>query len=200
MGASQHPSTELRSNYAIGNLAPGAALAIAAHIDLCRACRLALARMDTHANTDFDITTPARRSPRPAAPIPSAARPPLDAGAEPSLPASLKGVAVGAWRRSGPGVRTGPLEGAAGLGESVHMLIARRGAFLPSGRPGFLLVLGGLLHAGATTYQAGDFLELTGPDDPRFRAGATGCRCLVVGDDALYRRPLWDWLRRLSGR
>jgi anti-sigma factor ChrR (cupin superfamily) len=190
MGVWQHPSAELRSNYAIGNLAPGAALAVAAHLELCESCRSASGRTE---RVQRLRRTAGRASAQEAAAEPKAL------AAE--LPPSLEKLPVGRWRRIRSGVRAAPLKGAAGLGESVHLLkiapTAR--APLPTAAE-FVLVLDGVLHQDAMTYKVGDFLELGALRGGKPQAGARiGCLCLVVGDETLYRRPFLDWIQRLRG-
>lgn len=189
MGVWQHPSAELRTNYAIGNLAPGAALAVAAHLDLCESCRAASGRSE---RVQRLRRTAGRSSPAGATP---------ESNTLAGLPPSIEKLPIGRWRRTRSGVRTAPLNAAAGLGESVHLLKVAPTAWAPLPAAAELaLVLDGVLHHGAMTYTAGDFLELETLREGKAQAGARiGCLCLVVGDETLYRRPFLDWVLRLRG-
>jgi len=192
MGVSQHPSAGLRSNYAIGNLAPGAALAVNGHIELCETCRLSLGRAErTYRNARSHLKSGASSE---------AAVPATGLEAFGPLPAAVRALPVGRWRRVRNGVRAAPLTGAAGLGEAVYLVAAKPAAPLPLPPAAeFVLVLDGALHDGTITYKAGDFLEGGAARGSARRAGARiGCLCLVVGDDTLYRRPFLDWIRDLT--
>jgi anti-sigma factor ChrR (cupin superfamily) len=161
-------------------------LAIAAHMDFCQQCTLALGRGQGWRR--------ARQGPATAAPADGGAR---TTGTD-NLPRSLKDMAVGRWRGGGPGVRIAPVPNTAGLGETVHLLKARAAAHLPRAPAAeVVLLIEGVLHAGAAAYEAGDFLHLPSiPEGLRADAGSA-CVCLIVGDETLYRRPIRDWLLSL---
>jgi anti-sigma factor ChrR (cupin superfamily) len=180
MGITQHPSAELRSSYAIGDIAPGMGLAIAAHMDFCRKCALAV--------------SPAQRWRR--AKHPGAAAAHGGATERDSLPMALKDIALGRWLGGGRGVSTARLRNAAGLGEAVHLLKARATAYLPRAPAAeVVLLLQGIVHAGGAAYKTGDFLHLASLPETRLRTGEeTGCVCLIVSDQTLYRRSVRDWL------
>ena len=179
----EHPSAALLSGYDRGGLAPGAALAVVAHLDLCRQCRLTLRWMAGRRST---------AAPSPNVPdgglaaalgrhaAPSAAGP---------LPRALRRIAVGRWHGAGRGVMSAPLRGVSGLGESVHLLRVAPGAsFALPDAAELLLVATGAVRVGLSRYAGGDFLDLADARASHATADArTGCLCLVVGDDDLYR-------------
>ena len=91
----EHPSAALLSGYDRGGLAPGAALAVVAHLDLCRQCRLTLRWMAGRRST----AAPSPKGPdgglaaaRGRHAAPSAAGP---------LPRALRRIAVGRWHGAG---------------------------------------------------------------------------------------------------
>lgn len=179
----EHLSAALLSDYDRGGLAPGAALAVVAHLDLCRQCRLTLGGMSGRRSTA--VTSPnvpdgglaAARGRREA---PSAAGP---------LPRALRRIAVGPWRGADREVLSAPLRGVSGLGESAHLLRVAPGAsFALPDAADLLLVARGAVRVGLGRYASGDFLDVSDARASRATADArTGCLCLLVGDDELYR-------------
>jgi len=179
----EHPSAALLSDYDRGGLAPGAALAVVAHLDLCRQCRLTLGRMAgrrSTAVTSRNIPDGGLAAARGRHEAPSAAGP---------LPRTLRRMAIGRWRATGRGVMSAPLRGVSGLGESVHLLRVAPGApFALPNAAELLLVATGAVRVGLNRYAGGDFLDLAATRASHATADArTGCLCLVVGDDELYR-------------
>lgn len=179
----EHPSAALLSDYGRGGLAPGAALAVVAHLDLCRQCRLTLGEMAGRRSTA--VTSPnvpdgGLAAARGRHEAPSAAGP---------LPRALRRIVVGRWRGAGRDVMSAPLRGVSGLGESVHLLRAAAGAsFVLPDAAELLLVARGAVRVGLSRYAGGDFLDLSDARASRAMADArTGCLCLVVGGDELYR-------------
>ncbi|EJL33357.1 anti-sigma factor [Caulobacter sp. AP07] len=181
--AFEHPSAALLSDYDRGGLAPGAALAVVAHLDLCRQCRLALGRMENRRwtkATSRNVPDGGLADARGRHEAPSAGGP---------LPRALRRIAVGRWRPAGRGVASAPLQGVSGLGESVHLLKAAPGTpFALPDAAELLLVATGAVQVGLTRYGGGDFLDLAATRVRHAAADArTGCLCLVVGGDELYR-------------
>jgi putative transcriptional regulator len=116
-----------------------------------------------------------------------------------ALPATFERMAKGRWRRVALGIRRAPLRGVSGLGESVHLLDAASDAplRLPAATR-LLLVLRGAVRTAASAYLPGDFIETAGARLKEARAhAASGCLCLVVGDDDLYERLPADGRMRL---
>jgi anti-sigma factor ChrR (cupin superfamily) len=190
MRISKHLSAELLSSYRLGAIAPGAALAVEAHIGLCEQCRC-----------EAGLTEHPGPNPGPVAP-PDEAQDHVGALDDPSAaglsPPALGRVATGPWRRVAQGVRHSRLGGVSGLGESVHLLTAEPGAPLNLPHAAHLVVvLGGAVRAGASVHSRGDFIDTAGV---RLREasvhGPSDCLCLVVGDDDLFGRPAVDLRRR----
>jgi putative transcriptional regulator len=172
MGLSHHPSAELRADYHVGNVSPGAAIAVAVHLSLCEQCALLVQEEPRSAEAPW---------------IPSWSTPGADLAR--SLPPMLAAVPRGRWRRVGRGAAAAPLQEVSGLAESVHLVRLRPGAALPFGVSAELLVLlGGGIIAPLGDMHPGDLLEL-GPLGGREIRGhpEAGALALVVGDDTLYR-------------
>jgi anti-sigma factor ChrR (cupin superfamily) len=180
MGVSAHLSAELLSSYRLGTIAPGAALAVEAHIGLCEACRCEAGL------TEHPGPNPAAVAPPDDGPVYVGALDDPPAGAAGST--ALARVATGPWRRVARGVRRSRLGGVSGLGESVHLLTAEPGAPLKLPPAAHLLVvLRGAVRAGASVHSRGDFVDRAGVRLNGASAhGASDCLCLVVGDDDLY--------------
>jgi anti-sigma factor ChrR (cupin superfamily) len=178
MVLSHHPSAEMRSDYRIGNLAPGAALTVAAHLALCRECALVIGdrpREIGFAHPSLQATGRRRRSP--------AVDPPPE-----RLPRVLRDIPLGKWRWVGPGVRVNRLQGVSGIAESVHLLRVSAGARFHLPAAHVLLVLSGAIATLTRQFGPGAFLELADLPSRKVRADTVaGCLCLVVGEDDLYR-------------
>ncbi|KRA67224.1 hypothetical protein ASD89_03175 [Caulobacter sp. Root656] len=179
----EHPSAALLSGYDRGELAPGAALAVVVHLDLCRQCRLTLRWMAgrrSTATTSMNVPDGGLAAARGRHAAPLAAGP---------LPRVLRRIAVGRWRGAGRGVMSAPLRGVSGLGESVHLLRVAPGvSFALPDAAELLLVAIGAVRVGLSRYVGGDFLDLADARASHATADArTGCLCLVVGGDELYR-------------
>ena len=178
MVVSHHPSAEMRSDYRIGNLAPGAALTVAAHLALCRECALVVGDRPRATGLAHRPMQAAGGGPR---------SPAADFSPE-RLPRVLRDIPLGKWRRVGPGVRASRLQGVSGIAESVHFLRASAGARLRLPRTGLLLVLSGAIATPARQFGLGAFLELADLPSRKARADpVAGCLCLIVGEGDLYR-------------
>jgi anti-sigma factor ChrR (cupin superfamily) len=190
IGISRHLSPELLSSYRLGVIAPGAALAVEAHIGLCEQCRRE-AGLTEHPGPNAGSVAP----PGVALDCVGAVDDPSAAGV--GAPA-LGRAATGPLRRVGRGVRHSQLGGVSGLGESVHLLTAEPGAplNLPSAAH-LLVVLGGAVQAGASIHSRGDFIDTASVRLKEASVhGASDCLCLVVGDDSLFDRPTIDLRKR----
>ena len=192
MAISQHLSAELLSSYLLGVTAPGVALAVEAHMALCEQCRC-------------EAGLEQQPSSGPEAPY---GKPRGQASILDDLPvtrlgsAALGPVATGPWRRVARGVRRSRLQGASGLGESVHLLSAEPGAplRLPAAAQ-LLVVLQGAVGTADSVHPRGDFIDTAGV---RLKEASghdgVGCLCLIVGDDDLYEPPAIDLLGRFRRR
>lgn len=175
-----HPSPQLRADYVAADIAPGAALVISLHLELCGACAV-----QVHALTGMAV---------------DAGAPPLGiesrGGAE--VPDLLKGRSLGRWRWISPGVRGAEVESVSGLGEAVWLLEVAAGATLPrraAAAVGLLLVIDGALDVSSDQLGVGDLLEVTDPG-LRMRALQDEGGVILVTTDANW--PVFG-LRRLAG-
>jgi putative transcriptional regulator len=179
MGISEHVSAEMLSDLIGGELSPGLALAVCAHLDLCRTC--------------CDVAR--------AAGLPEKAKPepePVLATPQPgalSRTPSLRSLTLGRKQRIGKGLAHSPVLGVSGLGESVHLVEISPGAPLDLPVSGeWLLILNGSLQTRRATYGCGDFLGRSGGLLDGALAGGSGCDCLVVGDEELYGHHFFEGL------
>ena len=169
MGLSHHPSARLRAEFCIGDVAPGTALAIAAHVTACESCaglvRESPAGPETLWRPDAEgCSTLTSR-----------------------LPPLLRDIARTRWRKVSDDVSICSLRGVNGLGEAVCLLRAAPGAniILPC-HVGIILGLSGRASAPCGVLDPGDLIEIDSPiqglADP-----SNGLLALVIGDDELYR-------------
>lgn len=178
MTISAHPSPALRQDYARGQVSPGVALALEAHLALCPVCALA---------TD-SLGRARRRAPAAAQPRGEAHPEPSHPAAEDELSASLEARRSGRWRRLSPRLKLAPLGGVSGLGEAVRLLNAAPGASLAplaSADVEVVVALEGAARSGQIQYGPGDLLE--NPAEALRRAEADpvqGFRALVVSVDS----------------
>jgi putative transcriptional regulator len=158
----------LRAEYRIGDVAPGTALAVAAHATGCESCALLFGELPATLNTRW---------------LPEAeGRKPLNA----RLPPLLRDIPRTRWRNVAPDVSVCCLRGVSGLGESVCLLRAAPGAdvVLPS-HADLVLILSGGASCDSGAIGAGDLIEITSP--ARGMSDPQGLLALVIGDDALFR-------------
>lgn len=176
-----HPSPQLRADYVAADIAPGAALTVSLHLELCGACAV-----QVRALTGMAV---------------DAGAPPVGAGAQDAAgaPELLRGRSLARWKWISPGLRGAQVKGVSGLGEAVWLLNAAAGARLPrraAAAVGLLLVVEGAIQIGSAELTAGDLVEVTDPGvsikAPRGEAGI----CLVTTDASW---PAFG-LERLVGR
>lgn len=169
MGPSFHPSARLCSEYRIGDIAPGAALAVATHLSACAACATLAEEPEGAADRAW--------TPAPAA----------GSSLEAVLPPLLRDISRSPWRNLSHGVSVSALAGVSGLGEAVYLLRARPGAEVPlSDHADILLMIDGAADLDAQRLGPGDFVALAAPAEALADA-ELGALALVVGDDDLYR-------------
>lgn len=190
-----HPSVSMRSDYVSANLAPGAALAIEAHLQMCNVCAIAVdALSGGPATGDTRAIGKARRAsfaPRPEF---------TDASGRRHVADDVRGR-LSAGRPFGRGAWLFAVSGVSGLGESTYLVRARSHARLRLAGAEVLLVLDGHFTSSGVTFKAGDFLVLSEADIPAPVAGDEGCECLIIADDGWPGSPwrrifLWRTRRR----
>jgi putative transcriptional regulator len=166
---SHHPSARLRAQYRIGDVAPGVALAVAAHATGCELCALSVREPPAGPETLWRLDCEEGK--------------PLKA----LLPPLLRDIPRTRWRNVSAGVSVCCLRGVSGLGETVCLLRAAPGADVPlPSQVELILGLSGRASAWCGVLEPGDLIELTKPlqgaADP-----SRGLLALVTGDDELYR-------------
>jgi putative transcriptional regulator len=217
MTLERHPSDESLLRYAAGSLSVGPSLVVAAHLELCSACREQVAKFERLGGA---FLSDMAREPMRADALgralerldqtassesPGPLRKPLrraDLGM--SLPGSLRDCGLGPWRWLGPGFRWSWITVPGSPDARVMLLRGRPGLQLPShGHTGeeFTLVLKGRLFDDRGSYGPGDFDEAGAEIDHQPVVGPDmECICLAAldGDTRLHSR-LGRWLRPLVG-
>lgn len=166
----QHPSAQLSADYRVGDITPGAALAIAVHLAACLSCCLAVQEQARRRDEQWT------RAIEPGAIAADAALPPM-----------LQGTPRGQWRRVGRGVAAAQLQGVSGLAQSAQLVRAAPGAKLALPEDLDILVgLGGSIDGDWGELSVGGLIEpavsAVARADPK--AGFLG---LAIGSDTLYR-------------
>ena len=202
MSLSHHPSEALLLDYALGSLAEGWSLAVAAHLSLCPMCRQQVAEMEALGGALMHDCPPAiagddlwqRVAARMDAPDGArkvAAAPPC---ATSILPAPLRDYTGGdadnlAWRRLGLGAEQVVLK-TRQPGTSARLLRIAPGQRVPAhGHAGLevTVVLSGAFSDETGRYGRGDFQELDGEIEHQpWVDGGEPCICLA-GTDAPLR-------------
>ena len=217
MTLERHPSDESLLRYAAGSLSAGPSLVVAAHLELCSACR---ERAATFERVGGAFLADTAREPMRADALgralekldqaPSApsreplARPARRADLGIALPASLRDCGVGPWRWLGPGFRWSWITVPGSPDARVMLLRGRPGLKLPAhGHTGeeFTLILKGRLFDDRGSYGPGDFDEADGDIDHQPVVGPDmECICLAAldGDTRLHSR-LGRWVRPFVG-
>ncbi len=213
----RHPSDESLLRYAAGSLSAGPSLVVAAHLELCSACRAQVKKFE---GVGGAFLAEMAREPMRADALgralekldqtPSArSRGPLSrslrrADLGMALPASLRDCGIGPWRWLGPGFRWSWITVPGSPDAKVMLLRGRPGLQLPAhGHTGeeFTLILKGRLFDDRGAYGPGDFDEADSNIDHQPVVGPDlECICLAAldGDTQLHSR-LGRWLRPLVG-
>ena len=206
MSLSHHPSEALLLDYALGSLAEGWSLAVAAHLSLCPMCRQQVAEMEALGGALMHDCPPAIAGDdlwqRVAAHMdaPEGAR---EVAAAPhcatsTLPAPLRDYAGGdadnlAWRRLGLGAEQVVLK-TRQPGTSARLLRISPGQRVPAhGHAGLevTVVLSGAFSDETGRYGRGDFQELDGEIEHQpWVDGGEPCICLAVTDAPLRFKSL----------
>ena len=201
MSLSHHPSEALLLDYALGSLAEGWSLAVAAHLSLCPMCRQQVAEMEALGGALMHDCPPAIAGDdlwqRVAARMdaPEGAREMAAAQRRPTsiLPVPLRDYTGGdadylAWRRLGLGAEQVVLK-TRQPGTSARLLrIAPRQRVPAHGHAGLevTIVLSGAFSDETGRYERGDFQELDGEIEHQLLVdGGEHCICLAVTDAPL---------------
>jgi putative transcriptional regulator len=217
MTLERHPSDESLLRYAAGSLSAGPSLVIAAHLEVCPACRTQVAQFEGLGGALLAETA---REPMRADALgraleklnqtPSAtslglvARRLRRADLGMALPASLRDCGIGPWRWLGPGFRWSWITVPGSPDARVMLLRGRPGLQLPAhGHTGeeFTFILKGWLFDDRGAYGPGDFDEAGDDIDHQPVVGPDmECICLAAldGDTRLHSR-LGRWPRPLVG-
>ena len=200
-----HPAEDSLLDYALGKLRPGAALAVAAHVEACPDCRQEIAFLERVGGALIEAEDaeplPAGALDRALAALDAPTPPPPRQA--PGLPRALAGHQVGRWRWAGPGVRVAWISDAAGAGEQLYMLKAKPGTQLPhhghNGRERVMVLKGAVLDNGER-YGPGDLCER----DPSHEHQPTAspedeCICLVAIEGRLRLSGVARWLQPIFG-
>ena len=217
MTLEHHPSDESLLRYAAGSLSVGPSLVVAAHLEMCPACRAQVANFERvggafladTARQTMEADALGRALEKldqtpPATSLASLARPPRRADLGIALPASLGGCGIGPWRWLGPGFRWSWISVPGSPDAKVMLLRGRPGLQLPAhGHTGeeFTLVLKGRLFDDRGAYSPGDFDEADSDIDHQPVVGPDmECICLAALDgDTRLHSWLGRWLRPLVG-
>ena len=206
MSLSHHPSEALLLDYALGSLAEGWSLAVAAHLSLCPMCRQQVAEMEALGGALMHDCPPAiagddlwqkvaARMDAPEVAREVAAAPPC---ATSILPAPLRDYTDGdadnlAWRRLGLGAEQVVLK-TRQPGTSARLLCIAPGQRVPAhGHAGLevTVVLSGAFSDETGRYGRGDFQELDGEIEHQpWVDGGEPCICLAVTDAPLRFKSL----------
>jgi hypothetical protein len=172
---SHHPSARLCAEYRIGDVSPGAALAVAAHATGCGSCALLVNDPPAPPHLLWRLDGDEGK--------------PLNA----ALPPLLRDIPRTRWRNVSIEVSVCSLRGVNGLGEAVCLLRAAPGAniVLPSNTELILALRGGASGGCFGVLSPGDLFEI--PSPARGVADPTnGFLALIIGDDGLYRGHLHE--------
>ncbi len=217
MTLERHPSDESLLRFAAGSLSAGPSLVVAAHLEVCSACREQVANFERVGGAFLADTA---REPMRADALgralekldqaPSAtsrespARPARRADLGIALPASLRDCGVGPWRWLGPGFRWSWITVPGVPDARVMLLRGRPGLKLPAhGHTGeeFTLILKGRLFDDRGSYGPGDFDEAGDDIDHQPVVGPDiECICLAALDgDTRLHSLLGRWVRPFVG-
>jgi putative transcriptional regulator len=185
-----HPSAEALSDYVRANIAPGAALAIEVHLELCQICAMRLKALEGAANLNGLRPATVDRGAGIQVSRTHGVRG-LD-DAEEDLPRTLQGASISEWSSLGSNVRVAAMNGVSGLGEQVYLVRGEPNAQLPFRRGSnaeLVVVLNGGFRDRGAVFAAGDLVELDRVELRRPMAeGSRPCLCLVVAAGKLRRR------------
>jgi putative transcriptional regulator len=223
MSTAHHPGEDLLWDYFRGALAPGLALSMHTHLDLCQHCRddmrvftaIGGAMLDATedvAMSDSALDLAMARIERPVEPpetLEAATgafikRPAFLEGFD--LPESLKNITVETRRFVAPGVWLAPiaLEGAA-KGAKTYLMYVKAGMAMPAHTHRGLeinVMLQGRYRDHKGTYIRGDFAVCDDSDDHHMPAmeGDVDCLCLVAQEAAIIPKTWLGWMLKPIAR
>lgn len=204
-----HPADETLLRYAAGQLSVGSALVVATHLAGCAHCRTAIRIGEAIGGVLLADAVPTAMAAdaldRALARLDAPASVPRSAVGSPDrvrelvpgvpMPAPLRGVVRGPWRRVAPGISRIRLDltGAA-PGERTYLLRVAPGATLPEhGHRGeeITCVLTGHFHDAAGIYGPGDVAEMdAGQDHQPIAEQGEVCICLIATQGRLRMRGM----------
>ncbi len=219
MSTVHHPGEDLLWDYFRGALAPGLALSVRTHLDLCPQCRddlrlfsaiggAMLEAVEGVAMSDNALDLALARIERPemiAAPVTRPIkRPAFLEGFE--LPESLQNVEIRNRYFVAPGVWLAPiaLEGAA-KDAKTYLMYVKTGMAMPEhthrGRE-ITVMLQGQYQDHKGLYERGDFAQCDETDDCHMPAmvGDVDCLCLVAQEAAIIPKTWLGWLLKPIAR
>lgn len=219
MSAVHHPGEDLLWDYFRGALAPGLALSVRTHLDLCPQCRddmrvftaiggAMLEVTEGVAMSDNALNLALARIERPettAAPVTKSIKQrAFLEGFE--LPESLRNIEVKNRYFVAPGVWLAPitLEGAA-KGARTYLMYVKAGMAMPEhthrGRE-ITVMLQGQYQDHKGLYERGDFAQCDETDDRHMPAmvGDVDCLCLVAQEAAIIPKTWLGWLLKPIAR
>ncbi len=219
MSAVHHPGEDMLWDCFRGALAPGLALSVSTHLDLCPQCRSNMRLFDAVGGAMLDsiegvamfhnaLDLALARIERPevtAAPVAKPVRrPAFLEGFE--LPASLQNVEVKNRYFVAPGVWLAPvmLEGAT-KGAKTYLMYVKAGMAMPKhthrGRE-ITVMLQGQYQDHKGLYTRGDFALCDETDDCHRPAmvGDVGCLCLIAQEAAIIPKTWLGWLLKPIAR
>ena len=219
MSTAHHPDEDMLWDYHRGALAPGIALGVRTHLDMCAQCRTDMrvfsavggALLDAAegiAMSDNALDLALARIERPEADVAPARRdirqPAFLKGFE--LPDSLKQVQVKDRYFVAPGVWLAPIAVDRPVkGAKTYLMFVKAGMAMPEhthrGRE-ITVMLQGHYKDHKGDYHRGDFAQCDDSDDCHMPAmqGDVDCLCLVAQEAAIVPKTLLGWLLKPIAR
>ncbi|MGA9659202.1 MAG: ChrR family anti-sigma-E factor [Asticcacaulis sp.] len=217
MRIAHHPDEDILFEYYRGDLAPGLALSVRAHIELCHKCddeiglyhAIGSTLMEADAgmvmSTDaLDLALARIERRETTGPVTTVRQPDFLKGFD--LPPSLRTAAIMNRRFVAPGVWLAPVAlSGAPKGSKTYLLYAKPGMAVPShdhkGREITVMLHGSYAdHKG--TYHRGDFAMCDATDMAHEPAmvGDEGCLCLLAQEAAIIPKTWLGWVLKPVAR
>jgi putative transcriptional regulator len=201
-----HPSDDLVFDFARGALEPGRALVVAAHLNVCPACRAAARFAEAVGGALIDEIEPTALAPdalaQAMAKLDGPTPPPAEASRPPDdwirVPPDVLGAARRHRRWAAPGVWVANVTGPRKAGPRSYLLGVAAGMAVPRHThkgTELVCVLKGAFEDRGVIYGPGDFAESDETVEHRPHVTRDGeCVCLAAADSALVPRELIGWL------